>query len=144
MSGDIQLPDLLESAFRGPAWHGPALLEALAGIDTELANGRRDAAHTIHELVLHVVSWKRTVVRRLAGEAFEPEDFPAPQGWTETLENLEFAHRDLMTAARQLDETKLRQLAPGRDHTVAFMLQGAAFHDIYHAGQIGLLKKLGA
>ena len=144
MSENVQVPDLLESAFRGPAWHGPALLETLAGIDAELAGRRWANAHSIHELVLHVISWKGAIVRRLLGEPFEPEDFPAPQDWTETLQNLDHAHRSLITTARQLDAARLRQFVPGRDHTVAFMLIGAALHDIYHAGQIGLLKKLTA
>lgn len=144
MGGIIPIAEMLESAFRGPAWHGPSLMEALAGVSAELAAHRQEGTHSIHELVLHVAAWKRTVTRRLAGEAFEPEDFPVPQDWTETLRMLEDAHGGLMAAVQHLDEEQMWQIAPGRDHTISFMLQGAAMHDIYHAGQIGLLRKLGA
>jgi uncharacterized damage-inducible protein DinB len=143
MSGNVPIVEMLESAFRGPAWHGPSLLEALAGVSAELADYRRAGTHSIHELVLHLAAWKRTVARRLGGETFEPEDFPAPRDWTETLHALEDAHRELIAATQGLDDARLNEIAPGRDHTVAFMLQGAVMHDIYHAGQIGLLRKLG-
>ncbi|MGH9651640.1 MAG: DinB family protein, partial [Terriglobales bacterium] len=61
--------------------------------------------------------------------------------WRETLRRLKKAHRDLLAAVEHLPESRLEEQAPGRDHTIYFMLHGQVQHTIYHAGQIALLKK---
>ena len=60
--------DLLDRAHRAQAWHGPALLETLAGVSPKLAAQRAmKGVHSIWELVEHVASWNEIVAMRLAG-----------------------------------------------------------------------------
>src|ERR1041385_7228329 len=61
--------ELLDRAYRAKAWHGPALLETLDGVDASMAARRVvKGAHTIWELVDHLGSWNAIVAERLAGK----------------------------------------------------------------------------
>src|SRR5437899_1093949 len=70
----------LRAMYQGPAWHGPSLQEAFAGVDAAAAQRRVGASHTIWELVGHITAWNEVIRRRLAGEAVDSltdaENFP--------------------------------------------------------------------
>jgi len=145
-----RIADQLRRSFEGGAWHGPALLEILEGVSARQAAARPiAAAHSIWEIVLHLWAWTGVEIARLAGKIVEePEagDWPAVQdtseaAWRETLRRLEAAHRELLAAVEQLPESRLEEMAPGRDHTIYVMLHGQVQHTLYHAGQIAVLKK---
>jgi hypothetical protein len=51
-------------------------------------------------------------------------------------------HRALKKAARALDARRLHRPSAGSRATPAALLRGIAFHDVYHAGQIQLLKRM--
>ena len=145
-----RIADQLHRAYAGGAWHGPALCELLAGVTAKQAAARPLAGvHNLWEIVLHITAWKKAVRRRLRGEALElspRQDWP-PVGkagavaWRKTLKALEKAHRELEKTVARLPESRLSRIVPGRKHTVYFMLHGLVQHDLYHAGQIALLKK---
>ena len=150
MSEGARLADQLRRSFEGGAWHGPALLEVLEGVTARQAAARPIAgAHSIWELVLHLEAWTRVEIERLAGKPVEePEagDWPAVTGtseaaWQKAKQDLEAAHRELVAAVERLPESRLDEMAPGRDHTIYFMLHGQVQHTVYHAGQIAVLKK---
>lgn len=141
----------LQRAFESNAWHGPALLEALEGVDADIAQARGiDGAHTVWELVLHLTAWKEIVARRLEGEQIvevsDAEDWPAGKvrdnnAWTSTLEALYRSHDRLLRALRAFDSNRLSENVPGKDYTFRTMVRGVAQHDDYHAGQVMLLKR---
>jgi uncharacterized damage-inducible protein DinB len=145
--------DQLERAYRGEAWHGPSLREVLAGVSARQAF-RRSAprAHTIAELVLHLTAWIQAPAESLAGvpmPAIVPEiDWPKPAAatartWRLALEGLDRAHRLLIARARRLNDRQLQRIVPGRRYDFYFLLHGVIQHNLYHAGQIALLKKKG-
>jgi uncharacterized damage-inducible protein DinB len=144
------IADQLKRAFDGEAWHGPALIEILDGIDAKTAASHsiRDA-HSIWELVLHITTWERVIARRVQGEAMIPSDeenFPKVQqptdgAWREAQKNLRAAHADLIQRVSGMKESQLNDRVPGKDYDVRFMLTGAVQHAAYHGGQIALLKK---
>jgi hypothetical protein len=79
-------------------------------------------------------------------------DLPAEQDWLPVLDSseaawrqavrdLEQANHDLRAAIAPLTEARLADTAPGKDHSVYVMLHGIIQHDLYHAGQIAILKK---
>lgn len=140
-------------AYEGEAWHGPSVKETLAGVTAAQAAKRPLAeAHTIWELVLHIERWARAVREALGGTPMpQPpfaEDWPAVAGateaeWEAALAKLEATHRGLLDAIKQFPEERLREIVPGRHgYDYAFLLSGLVQHDIYHAGQIALLRKL--
>jgi uncharacterized damage-inducible protein DinB len=145
-----RITDQFTRAFEGGAWHGPSVLETLEGIDaTKAAAHPVPNAHSIWELTLHIAAWKNACRRRLEGDRAElsdEEDWPAvsqtgDQSWQATKQNLRQAHRDLLEKISQLEETGLDQPILDGMTSVYGTLHGVVQHDLYHAGQIALLKK---
>ena len=61
--------------------------------------------------------------------------------WQRSLEHLRECHARLRAAVKNLPEDNLNEIVPGKDHSQYVMLHGAIQHDLYHAGQIAVLKK---
>lgn len=151
MSEIKRIKSQLRRAYEGQAWHGPSLKELLSDVTAEQAARRPvESAHSIWELVLHINAWERIVRLRLtnppAVEPSEEENFPPVQetseaAWAETLTRLEEGNRALRDAITELDQSRLAEIVPGTEYSVYFMLHGVIQHDLYHAGQIALLKK---
>jgi len=143
--------DQLERAFRGGAWHGPAVAEALAGVDAAAAAARPLAgAHTIWEIVQHLTVWNEVPRRRLAGERLQSlpaeRDWPPVEdvsaaAWRSALAALEGSHAALHARVLELADGQLDDPVAGSDPTVRGMLLGVLQHNAYHAGQIALLCK---
>ncbi len=149
--------DELNREYSGDPWHGSPLKQILSGVTAEQALARPLAgAHTIFEIVLHMIGWKDEVRRRLSGApAAEPEqgDWPAvsdpsPAGWRAALDRLDASHQALLKAVRVLPEAHLlvptndqRDKTTGAGVSYYVLLHGIVQHDVYHSGQIALLKK---
>ena len=151
MSEKKRLNDQLKRAFEGKAWHGPSVSEVLEGVTAEQAAARPIVgAHSIWELALHIQTWERVGRRRIQEfvpiDVSDEEDWPkvtdtSDAAWAKTLEELRANHQALRAAIRELDETRLDEIVPGTTYSVYFLLHGVIQHDLYHAGQIALLKK---
>lgn len=153
------LVEQLDRAFYGDAWHGPSVMEALRGVDAAQAHDHPlHGAHGIWEIALHLASWKHEVCRRVEGaEPHSPleGDWPEPpaadadaDAWRASLDALDRAHRRLVAATKLLQPGRLHDMVGAhRDHplgtgvTFAAMLLGSVQHDVYHAGQIVLLRR---
>ena len=139
------LLEILDHAFDKASWHGPNLANSFRGLDARTAARRLPGRKSIWEQVLHAAYWKRIVLNKLAGTARFPRrgsnwprvpDELTDRAWKEDVQLLYDIHAKLRGAVasmdpKRLDDAKLRR-----------MIYGAAFHDIYHAGQIRLLRKL--
>lgn len=143
---------LLHHIYRGPAWHGPAIRELLEGVDVQTAAARPiKGVHTIWELVLHMTYWRRVAADALAGGPLDPEppmelNFPpvedeSDDAWQRALDGLEESQEQLLAALKGFAEERLREHVDGREFTFYFLVHGVVQHDIYHGGQIALLKK---
>lgn len=140
----------MKRAYEGIAWHGPSVRELLNGVTAETAAARPLAgAHSIWEIVLHSAAWEAAVRRRLQGQPIEltpEEDWPAvtdtgEAAWQAALAALDAGDRQLREAISHLSDADLDKTVEGQPYTIYFMLHGVIQHDLYHAGQIGLLKK---
>ncbi|MFL6234303.1 MAG: DinB family protein [Thermoanaerobaculia bacterium] len=151
MSQVETLADQLERLFRGGAWHGPAVAEALAGVDAATAAARPlPGAHSIWEIVHHLTVWNDAPRRRIDGERLQDlpaeQDWPpvgdvSPDAWQAALAALEEAHAGLRARVLDLTDAQLDDPVAGSDPTVRGMLLGVLQHNAYHAGQIALLRK---
>jgi uncharacterized damage-inducible protein DinB len=143
--------ELLDEAFFGPSWHGPSLLGALRGLNEKQASWRpAKKRHNIWELAVHAAYWKYIARRRLTGQR---ERFPVKgsnwfirpsdgRGWKEDVALLIDQHERLRDVVGAVPQTALTQpIGPGRS-TKGHLIRGIAAHDLYHAGQIQLLKRL--
>lgn len=145
--------DQLRRAFEGEAWHGDSLLEILEGVDATTAAAHPIAgAHSIWELVLHIAAWDGAVLRRLHAdvpvELSDQENFPAVRDpseaqWQEAKRQARHTHEKLIQSAAEFPESRLGETIPGKDYDFTNMLLGVVQHELYHAGQIALLKKAG-
>jgi uncharacterized damage-inducible protein DinB len=148
------LLDAIDEGFERKAWHGPNLRGAIRGLDAARACFRAGPGrHSIWELVVHAAYWKYAVRRRLAGDKrgsfsfkgsnwFSRPDTPSEAAWQQDVALLVAEHRRLVETAAALDPRALHRPARGSRTTPAVLLRGIAFHDVYHAGQIQLLKRL--
>jgi uncharacterized damage-inducible protein DinB len=146
-----RITDQLRRAFEGGAFHGPAVMEILRDVTAEQANRRPiPQAHTIWEITQHIAGWQTEIKNRLGGQharTLPPEqNFPqrrdaSEAAWRKTLEELEASYRDLSVAMAKFPESRLGDVVPGRDYNFYVLLHGIVQHDLYHAGQIALLKK---
>lgn len=153
MSETSRIADQLKRAFYGGAWHGDSLFEILTGVAAAQAAARPiKNAHTIWELVLHISAWDGAVRRRMTGVAvklsaaknFPPVTDTSDVAWGKTLEEVRRVHDELIAAVTHFPEADLMKPVPGKSgahYTFSYMLDGLAQHELYHAGQIALLKK---
>jgi len=150
MSEISRIAQQLKLAYEGEAWHGPAVLEILSGVDARAAAARPIAnAHTIWELTLHISGWEDVIRRRLGGEACtlgDADNFPdvkdkSEAAWNKTVEALKLTNQALLKAMNGLPDSRLSDRVPGKNYDVYTMLHGAVQHALYHAGQIAILKR---
>ncbi len=140
---------LLEEAYEKKTWHGPNLKQSIKGLTAKQAAWRpRPGRHNIWEVMLHAAYWKYAVRRRIEGGkrgsfALKGSNFfPRPEpgnlneaAWKTDKKLLEREHRALRQAV-------VKVLRTARGAKLVRQLYGVAFHDIYHAGQIRLLRRL--
>lgn len=146
---------VLDQAYNRKSWHGTNLRGSVRGLSAEQASWRPSPRrHNIWELVVHAAYWKYIVRRRLTGERrgsfplqgsdwfIRPEE-RTKAAWKADVGLLEETHRSLRSAIAQLDPSDLYKVLSGGKTTNSFaLISGVAAHDLYHAGQIQLLKRL--
>lgn len=149
------LVEQLDHAFGGRSWHGTTLTGALRGVTPARALWRpRRNRHSIWELALHAAYWKYVVRCRMTGTR-PPEGFPrAPSNWPAAparpdarqwradLRLLKQMHAELRAAVAALPPRRLRARSPAGTWSYAELIYGVAAHDLYHTGQIQLIKRL--
>ncbi|HEY1301904.1 MAG TPA: DinB family protein [Vicinamibacterales bacterium] len=157
MRGEIgQLLFLIDTAYDHVSWHGTNLRGSLRGVTPKQAAWRPGPRrHNIWEIVVHAAYWKYVAWRRLTGAErgsfaevgsnwFSRPEQMSLDAWKADVEMLGETHRALRdvvaaTEPRDLD----RAMAKASRTTRRALITGIAAHDIYHAGQIQLLKRLG-
>ncbi|HEV2714020.1 MAG TPA: DinB family protein [Terriglobales bacterium] len=149
-SEGAHIADQLRRAFEGSAWHGPALLELLEDVDASTAAAKPlPKVHSIWELVLHIAVWDDAALRRLGGKTWQPTglaNFPTVStatdaAWRKTMAATKRTHDTLVKAVAALPDSRLADRVPGKRYDFYHMLHGIAQHELYHAGQIAILKK---
>jgi hypothetical protein len=143
-----QLLTLLDEAFEKKSWHGTNLRGSIRGMSAARAAWRpAPARHNIWEIVVHAAYWKYAVRRKLTGAKrgsftlpganwFERSGAPDSAAWKKDVALLVAEHKALRQAVTELPP------AARRDPAMLRLIRGVAAHDLYHAGQIQLLKRL--
>jgi hypothetical protein len=144
------LLDIIDEAFDRAAWHGATLRGSLRGVtDRQAAWRPARARHNIRELTLHAAYWKHMVRSRLTGTpaafALDGSDWFAAsrtRTWKDDVRLLVEEHRQLRQTIAAYPADALDKAIDRKKQTAAYSIRGIAAHDLYHAGQIQLLKKL--
>lgn len=153
----------IDEAYDKRSWHGTNLKGSLRGVTVEQAAFRPAVAkasarqgqspHNIWELVVHAAYWKYDIRRRLTGEkahsfAIEGSNFwsrpldGTPGEWRSDVRLLDAEHKQLRAAVAAFPQARWARKAPGKPFNFDGLVRGVAAHDLYHAGQIQLLKRL--
>jgi uncharacterized damage-inducible protein DinB len=152
MANEItRLEEQLRRSFEGEAWHGPSVLDALRDVTPEMACAHPvAAAHSIWELVLHLGGAYRLVLRRLEGkdapltavEDWPPVPVPTDTDWQDAVHTLRELNRQLRSAVLRFRLEELDEpLVASSPYSAYVQFIGVTQHDLYHAGQIAILKK---
>jgi len=148
-----RLADQIRRAFEGEAWHGDALLELLNDVDATSAIAKPiPNAHSIWEILLHIAAWDGAVVRRIAGQTVnlsDEENFPtikdsSPAAWKKAIDSVKKTHGELVKAVAAFPDARLGERVPGKSqayYDYYYMFSGIVQHELYHGGQIAMLKK---
>jgi len=147
---------IIDQAYDHKSWHGTNLRGAIRGLSAKTAAWRPNPKrHNIWEIVSHAAYWKYAVRRRLSGEArgsfplkgsnwfMRPQEL-TEAAWKADIKLLEDTHQALRAAIAGLAPSQLWEIPPGSKLNNFTVLTGIAAHDLYHAGQIQLLKRLAA
>jgi hypothetical protein len=146
----------LRQAYSEKSWHGTNLRGSIRGLEPEVAAWRlQPGRHNIWELILHCAYWKYTVVRRITGEAkgsfalSGSNFFTRPEEYTSKALKSDIAllkryHELLLETVEKMTPADLDKVAEGSIVSNRDAIIGIAAHDLYHAGQIQLLKRMHA
>jgi hypothetical protein len=140
---------LLDQGYQKKTWHGPNLKQSLNGVTARQASWRpARGRHNIWEFATHAAYWKHSVRRKIEGGkrgSFELQGsnfFERPitgkrteRAWRKDKDLLDREHLALRKAAAAVNLSKISSKLLGA-------LYGVAFHDVYHAGQIRMLRRL--
>ena len=150
----LRIIDLLNDTYESEqAWHGSSVVEILRGVSPKMANRRLSpSTHTIAELVFHITTWRIFAARKLQGDSMFDINTKEKNWKTfsimdelewETLQmELSLSQEELVSELeKRTKDDFLDQIVPGRDYSYYTMLHGLINHDLYHAGQIALIKK---
>jgi hypothetical protein len=150
----ILLVDILDQAFDKGAWHGPNLKGSVRGLSVKQLLWRPGPKrHNIWELILHSAYWKYAVRRRMVGGPKglfprKPSNYPHipkhpdARAWKQDLAMLVDYHKQLRQAVLDFPISRLNSNPEGSSMTFLQTIYGVSSHDLYHAGQIQLLKRL--
>jgi uncharacterized damage-inducible protein DinB len=153
MNETVRLADQIRRAFEGNAWHGDSILELLADVSAKTAAARPiPNAHSIWEILLHIAAWDDAVRRRIGGTAVtltDEQNFPpvkdtSEAAWRHAIDSVKHGHNELIKAVAAFPDSRLQEQVPGKTqnyHNFFYMFSGIVQHELYHAGQIALLKK---
>jgi uncharacterized damage-inducible protein DinB len=149
-----QLLTIIDQAYNRRSWHGTNLRGSVRGVSFRQAAWRpAPGRHNIWELVVHAAYWKYAVTRRFAGGRrgsfplkgsnwFSRPQIANDREWRADVALLDQMHRSLRETVRNLSPRDLSRTPKSSKVSNEFILTGVAAHDLYHAGQIQLLKKL--
>jgi uncharacterized damage-inducible protein DinB len=140
----------MDGAFSGEAWHGPDLTQLLNGISAEDASKHPvPGAHSIWEIVNHIAAWNAIVQQKSKGEPVEVTtelDWPpvwevSEVSWKRSLATLAENRTRLRNYVKTVRDDQLDEKVPRENYSQYVLLHGLVQHDLYHAGQIAVLKK---
>jgi hypothetical protein len=150
---------IIDQAYNRTSWHGTNLRGSIRRVGVEQAVWRpKPNRHNIWEIVVHAAYWKYAAARRFTSGARgsfglkgsnwfrRPLDRAnaTERAWREDVALLDETHDTLREAVARLSPEDLTRTPPGKKVSNFALLSGIAAHDLYHAGQVQLLKRLGS
>ena len=151
MSESKRISNLYQSIYNGNPWLEVTLADTLKQVSAEQAHKKINPnLNTIWEIVNHLIQWRKNILRRVQGETiitpdhnyFVPVIDPSELAWEQSLQTLAKSQESWNTFFEDFDDSDLAKVYPANNHTFYEHIHGIIQHDVYHLGQIVILKKL--
>lgn len=145
--------DSLKSSYDGESWYGDSIMQNIQTISSEQAfHHPIPEAHSIAELVTHMIAWRQFLLKRLQGDddfSVQQEDSfnwqlidPNPKtAWKSLLRVLDDNQTQLLAVMTKKEDAFLDEKVAQKNYDFSVLIHGVIQHDIYHLGQIVLLAK---
>jgi len=149
-----RLNKMFRAAAHGETWHGQSILQIFENISATTAAAHPiDGSHCIWDYLLHIINWRAFAVKALLEDKpyiielntdkdWTPISDFSEEAWEKAIALYKKSTDDLSNAILNIDDDKLDEIVVGHDYTFYTLLHGVIQHDIYHSGQIVLLRKM--
>lgn len=151
MSENKRISNLYQSIYNGEPWLEVTLAKTLKDVNAEQAYRKiNPKLNTIWEIVNHLIQWRRNILKRVQGETvttpdhnyFVPVLDSSEAAWEQSLQSLEKSQELWNTFLIDFEDDGFEKIYPHNNHTYYEHIHGIIQHDVYHLGQIVILKKL--
>lgn len=146
-----RIADQIHYGYAGPAWHGPCITKVLDELEPAVLSNTVGNSHNIAEILEHMIAWRVFAIKNMSGTPYDITDdavnFPKVEtldaaNWTDLKMRLAANQEELLSVIRSHSDEKLEEIVPGRKYNFYILLHGIVQHDLYHLGQIVMLKKV--
>jgi uncharacterized damage-inducible protein DinB len=151
MKESKRISNLYQSIYNGNPWLEVTLTGTLKDITAQQAYRKaHPKLNTIWEIVNHLIQWRRNILSRLHGKMvatpdhnyFVPVLDSSEAAWEQSLQNLAKSQEAWNTFFENFDDNDIEKIFVQNNHTYYEHIHGIIQHDVYHLGQIVILKKL--
>ncbi|MEO8535688.1 MAG: DinB family protein [Flavobacterium sp.] len=151
MSENKRISNLYQSIYNGEPWLEVTLAKTLENVSSEQACRKINPnLNTIWEIVNHLIQWRRNILKRVQGETvttpdhnyFVPVLDSSEAAWEQSLQSLAKSQELWNAFFEDFNDADLEKIYPSNNHTYYEHIHGIIQHDVYHLGQIVILKKL--
>ena len=140
-----------DNVFNGTPYYGDSIKSIIDQLNPAQANNSINDGHSIAQIIKHMIAWRQYAIEHLKGN--EEYDIvlgsdvdwaktivSSPSEWNELKEEFEQSHKSLVELLKQKEDNWLSTKMPGKVFSYNIMLKGIIQHDLYHIGQVNLLK----
>ncbi len=151
MSESKRISNLYQSIYNGNPWLEVTLSHTLENVTAEQAYRKINPnLNTIWEIVNHLIQWRRNILQRMQGETivtpdhnyFVPVLDPSEAAWAQSLQTLAKSQEAWNAFFEDFNDEDLAKIYANNGHTYYEHIHGIIQHDVYHLGQIVILKKM--
>lgn len=146
-----EISESLKTVYNGQPWYGSNLLDILNTIGSANPNANLNGSNTLGQVLEHMIQWKRFTIEKIKGNESFHIELNSNQDWnkgkvytqeefTELIRNFKIACEELIDFINDKEDSFLENLAY-KKYSYEVLIEGSIQHDIYHAGQLALLKK---
>ncbi len=146
-----RVSNLYQSIYNGDPWLEVTLENTLKNVSAAQAYRKINPnLNTIWEIVNHLIQWRRNILKRVQGETITTPDHnyfvpvldSSEAAWEQSLQNLAKSQELWNSFLNTFDDANFEKIYPTNNHTYYEHIHGIIQHDVYHLGQIVILKKL--
>ncbi|UOB17643.1 DinB family protein [Abyssalbus ytuae] len=143
---------LLENTYSGATWYGSNLCDVLTAISSSNPNASYNGGNSLGQILEHMIQWKKFVIEKINGNTNFIIEINSIQDWNRrkiytTEEFIALIHEFKSVSEKLIEILKgendelLNKEVPGKKYDFKTLLDGIVHHDIYHVGQLSLLKR---